>query len=247
MAKPSSKIGRTFLIYGQTGTGKTEALKSLLRTGLRGFVHDADGQAAARLSAYVKKGQVTIDRLRNYEQAVVFFGQALNGKIKGYDFYALDTLSIFNEEAVRPDSDRKLQAKTAAQVKGMIPTWDDRRPAAEMLFNILRWGTELADPDSPNPMHVVFTAHEAIVEDKEKKTFIYGPALPGRFAARGPALVQECYHTVVTQEEGKEGAELKYWFCCKNDGTWPAKGSDCLDFFEPADLGAVLKKIEQNA
>ena len=192
----------------------------------------------------IKKGSLQVERWHSYEQIVTFFSSALNGKIKDLDFVGFDTLSIANEEFVRPETEVRLSAKTKVAMKSVIPTWDDRKPAAEMIYNLLRWGSDCAGPDNANPMHIIYTAHELTREDKSTGSFVRGPALPGRFIERGPGLVQECYHLISTSNE-EDATKPLFWYVTKGDGTWPAKGSESLEMYEEPDLWNIIQKVQK--
>ena len=231
----------TVLLYGPSGSGKTCAFLTLLQAGMRGLVFDWDGQASQRLSSFVKKKQVEIMVCPSYNDTTLWLSKAWNGKFPGLDFLGFDTLTIANEEFIREGD----EGSTVPKTKPKIPTWDDRRPGAEMIFNIIRWGTRLSRPDSPTPMHTIFTAHESTIEDKLTKALLKGPALPGRFVQRGSALFQEMYHLTIVQDED-DPTKVNHWYTCKNDGNWPAKGSNCLEMYEEANLAAVFEKIAAN-
>lgn len=252
---------RTFLLYGATGVGKTCCLQSLLDAGLHGIGFDADNQMVARLGKYVKKKALDVVPWKTFEAISAFYARCLTAKTRLYDFVCLDGMSNANESFVRQTEtpiEDYLKSRVGSKMK--VPDWGDRKPAAEMIYSVLRWGVDLTIPEVVrHPMIVIFTCHEDIrmtgptsakPDETLGRVVSRGPALPGRLMLRGGGLIQEMYHMIVVpdeEEKDKAGnALMNRWLVTQNDSEWPAKGSACLDMYEEPDLWAIIQRIEKS-
>lgn len=90
--------------------------------------------------------------------------------------------------------------------------------------------------------HIYMAAKQNRIQDELSNALLYGLSTPGKKLANDlPYLFDECF--ALRAEKDAEG-NIQRWLQTQRDAQYDAKDrSGKLDMFEPADLGAIIKKI----
>ena len=90
--------------------------------------------------------------------------------------------------------------------------------------------------------HIYMAAKQNRIQDELSNALLYGLSTPGKKLANDlPYLFDECF--ALRAEKDAEG-NIQRWLQTQRDAQYDAKDrSGKLEMFEPADLGAIIKKI----
>jgi phage nucleotide-binding protein len=216
--KRSSKLaanGVKLMIYGQAGAGKT----SLIPTLTNPIVLSAEGGLLSIQDADLP--YIEISNMATLQDAYRWLTSS--AEAAEFQSVALDSISEIAEVCLNAE---KKASKDPRQAYGAMQ---------EQMTDIIR-----AFRDLPGK-HVYMSAKLEKSQD-EMGRLLYSPSMPGN--KLGQALPYFFDEVLALRVEKDADGNIQRALMCESDGLWVAKDrSGKLDAWEPADLGAIIKKI----
>jgi len=205
--------GVKILCYGQAGAGKT----TLIRTLPAPITLSAEGGLLALQGADLPF--IEIGSMADLHEAYSWLG---SDEARQYESIAIDSISEIAEVCLIAE---KRVAKDPRQAYGAM---------IDQMTEVIRAFRDL-------PRHVYVSAKLDKSADELGKV-AYAPSMPG--AKLGQALPYFFDEVLALRVERSESGEPVRGLQTQGDGVWTAKDrSGRLDAWEPADLGAVIRKI----
>ena len=205
--------GVKMLVYGQAGSGKTTLIKTLPKP----IIISAEGGMLS-LSGY-DLPVIEVSTFDDLKQAYEFLAGDAGKK---FDSIAIDSISEIGEVVLNA---AKKSAKDPRQAYGEL---------AEKMGDLIRAFRDL-------PKNVYMSAKMEKAQD-EMGRILYSPSMPGNKVGQSlPYFFDEVM--VLRVEKNDEGKNVR---AIQTDGdhSYVAKDrSGMLELWEPADLGAILNKI----
>lgn len=209
-----SAHGIKMLVYGQAGAGKTMLIPSLPSP----VVLSAESGLLTIKGANVPF--IEIKSLADLEEAYQW--ALTSDEAKGFESIALDSISEIAEVVL-------VNAKKGAK--------DPRQAYGEMADSMADLVRKFRDLPGRN---VYFSAKLEKSQDELGRT-MYAPMMPG--AKTGQALPYFFDLVMPLRVERDENGQVYRVLQTAPDGVWTAKARGFnFDVFEPADLGALIKK-----
>ena len=211
--------GVKILVYGVAGAGKTSLAASLPNPVI------ASAEAGLLSLSGVEIPYVEIQTI---EDLIEFYEWVTEGEGVSYESIVLDSISEIGETILNAE---KKKAK------------DPRQAYGEMQSKVTDLIRAFRDIKGKN----VYFSAKLEKSDDEMGVKYYGPSMPGNKTTQGmPYFFDEvlALRLFTTTDENGETVTQRA-LQCHPDNSWTAKDrSGKLDAFEPADLGAVIKKIK---
>lgn len=210
--------GLKFLVYGDSGIGKTRLIATLPG---RIFVVSAEAglRSLKKVPGLIESGRVqgtVINSIAGLREVWSMFRKPGHG----YDWVVLDSISEIAEVCL---TEEKAKTKDPRAAYGAIQ---------DEVISILRAFRDLE-------IGVYFTAKEAKEKDEATGRVSWFLSMPGKKVGPAvPYLFDEVYRLVSNKDDNDSR-----WLLTKNDGRSVAKSRSDLDPYEPADLGAIIEKI----
>jgi len=207
--------GVKLLVYGQAGAGKT----SLIGTLPKPIVLSAEGGLLSLSKLDVP--YIEVKDMDTLNEAYQWLTESEDAK--AYDSIALDSISEIAEVVL---STEKKRSKDPRQAYGALQ---------EIIGDLIRAFRDIQGK------HVYFSAKLEKQAD-ELGRILYWPSMPGN--KTGQQLPYYFDEVLALRVEKDAEGQTQRALMCDSDGLWTAKDrSGCLDAWESADLGAIIKKI----
>ena len=213
--KAYAQNGVKVLVYGQSGAGKT----TLIKTAPKPIILSAEGGLLSLQDCDIP--YIEIHNLDELGEALNFLQQSEEGK--KFETVALDSISEIAETVL---SESKIGLKDGRAAYGEMN---------DVMAKVIR-----SFRDLPN-RHVYFSA-KIDKTTTDTGAVLYAPSMPGKTLSQQlPYFFDEVLALrVVADKDGQIQRALQ----CQSDPLWLAKDrSSRLEMWEPADIGAVIKKI----
>lgn len=207
--------GLKVLIYGEAGAGKTTLIKTLPRP----LILSAEGGLLSLRRENLPFIEIhTVEELRDAARWLESSEEA-----KQFESVALDSISEIAEVVL---STEKMLNKDGRAAYGNMN---------DTMTKVIR-----SFRDLPN-RHVYFSAKMEKAQD-ETGAMLFSPSMPGKTLTQGlPFFFDEVFALRVGRNDKGEPMRM---LMCRPDGLWTAKDrAGALEIWEPADLGAIIKKI----
>ena len=203
------------LVYGQAGAGKTSLIKTLPNP----IILSAEAGLLSIQDANLP--YIEVSSMANLEEAYAWLTNS--DEAKGYQSIALDSISEIAEVILNSE---KKATKDPRQAYGAMQ---------EQMADLIRAFRDIPD------RHVYMSAKMEKSQDETGRV-MYAPSMPGNKTGQSlPYFFDEVLALRV--EKDAEGV-IQRAMMCESDGLWQAKDrSGKLDAWEPADLGAIIRKI----
>ena len=210
----AAQSGIKVLVFGAPGSGKTRLCATLPKPTL---ILSAE---AGLLS--LREHDIPVMEIKRYDDMRAAYKYCADPKKSSqFKAVALDSISEIAEQCLEQAKKEKADARQAY---------------GDMSSDMLRLLKAFRDlPDK----HIYMSCKEQLVMDTDSGVAKYVPLTPGKqLGANLPYIFDEVFHLTRT-DDGKEVLQ-----CC-NSATADVKDrSGALAETEPADLGAIIKKIE---
>lgn len=230
---------RNFLWYGDPGTGKTSALRTV-RTPVQIDFFDPGGVRTDMLQEAIAKhdiipddwSRVRVDPFRKWEEA--FMKRHKAGFYKHIATYCLDSITAWTDAIMSAIVKSPRGEKASPRTYG-VPALDDYQVLNALVEKYLRIFFAL-------PCDVIVTGHIARTRDSLTGGILSALLVPGEKLKDKPfPMFEEIYlaHTV----ESEKG--LKYLFQLRNDGIYRARtsmGGEKLAGRQPQNLREIHKR-----
>lgn len=164
VTKPTQAVeGFHGILYGNPKTGKTSTLDD---PKFKVLLLDLEGGSAV-LSEADKVDRIAVD---SYEQLIEVLKAVDDGQLAGYDLYAIDSLTKFEEllkeyiaTVYAPKRSREIQGKF-----GAMADWGDLK---QLIVKTVGWVHNMTKRNEKS-IHVLWIAHVAEVKDEITKALI---------------------------------------------------------------------------
>jgi phage nucleotide-binding protein len=212
-----ANTGINIFVYGEAGSGKTSAIKTLPGKPL---ILSAEG---GLLSIVDFDGPADVVEVSTVDEVREAYALLANGD-HGYDWIVLDSFSEICEIMLAEE-----KQKTA----------DPRQAYGAVIDH----GTSMARAFRDLPISSYITGKEISYTDEDTGRVMRKPSMPGAKLGNAlPYLFDEVFRLVVVED--KDSGERVRWFQTAEDVRTVAKDrSGKLDAFEPADLKHIAAKI----
>jgi len=209
------------LVSSAAGMGKTRLIPTL-----PGKIKLLSAEAGL-LSIRHSKADIDVDVISGMDDLRNAY-VAMSKPDHGFAWVALDSISEIAEVCL---AEKKASSKDPRMAYG---------ETAEVVLSLIK-----AFRDLPH-VGVYFTAKETPVTDEATGRVTYQVMFPGKqLPPQIPYLFDECFRLVSVENADKTS---DVWILTRNDGRSPGvkDRSGALDPYEPCDLGAIVKKIQNN-
>lgn len=205
--EPNEELQRIFLLYGQSGTGKTELSGQFNQVGKGLLLVSCDPGALGGALTALKYNPKHL-KINDYRHLNEVFPKVKEGAGKEFSVICVDSISYLN----------RLVMQSILQTVGReIPRFEEWNLAAERTRNIVKQFTELN-------CHVIFTATQDTMKDEVTGKLQGGPNLPGKLAIELPQacdIVLRLFTTTGYNTQMK--MEVTYKAQSVPDNTWFAR------------------------
>ena len=209
--------GLKFFIYGESGVGKTYAVRTLLDIGSPVIISAEGGTLSVR---DVSIPVIEVSSVEDVREAYRFVRDSDDAK--GFDWVYIDSLSEICELVL---SDEKQKTSDPRQAYGAV----------------IDHGTEIVRAFRDIDRNVVMTGKLAKQKDELSGRVLYMPSFPGSKLAQAiPYLFDEVFALrAFSDDDG-----VRRGLMTQGDGQWIAKDrSGALGAIEPVDLAHIASKI----
>lgn len=208
--------GVKFLVYGESGAGKTHLIKTLPKP----IVFSAEGGLITLSDCDIPF--VEIRSMADLQAAYSFIMSSEEGK--QFQSIALDSISEIAEVALVHEK------KTNKDPRAAYGEVQDKVAQIVRTFR-----------DIPG-RHVYFSAKLERTQDDTGR-MMYGPGMPGKKLG---AMLPYFFDSVLAVRRELVDDQPKHMLMCGSDGFWIAKSrGGLLNNWEEPDLGALISRIEQ--
>lgn len=207
--------GVNFLVYGLSGAGKTYLCSTLPKPLI------VSAESGLRT---LQNFDIPFVEVKSFEDVVDFYTWATTSEeAKQFETICFDSISEIAEIILQNEKQSVKDARQAYITMG------------DKIQTLIRMFRDL-------PFNTYFTAKIDRVQD-EMNNLYYAPSIPGSKAAQGlPYYFDEVFALQMQQDE--QGNMVRY-IQTQNNGRYNCKDrSGTLNFYENADLGAILNKIK---
>lgn len=235
------------LVYGDSGIGKTTSLRTLPEK----FTAIAAGERGLIPLRETNYAVYTMESWQDIREIIETFQKPVMVKTNQIRVLAIDSLSELSDlckrQIVRKDRPALVKDRTKGKSEQPAGVYDD-------LMTQEDWGlyrTRMANMLSAAchlPVHVIFTALAAWVEDKRTGGLFRTPNMNGKLALECPAFFDVVLHMEIfeTTNDNGQPVRTRVWRTA-HDGRIIAKdASGVLDPFESANWTALMRKIVKN-
>jgi phage nucleotide-binding protein len=207
--------GVKVLCFGESGAGKT----TLIKTAPAPLVLSAEAGLLSLAGADIP--YIEIRSMSDLGEAFQYVTES--DEAEAFETICLDSISEIAEVVL---SAEKKTAKDPRQAYGEMNT---------VMTDLIRAFRDLQGKN-------VYFSAKLSKEQDEMGRILYSPSMPGKRLAQDLAyFFDECF--ALRAEMAEDGTRQRA-IQTDNDGIWLAKDrSGKLDFWEPADLGLIFKKI----
>jgi hypothetical protein len=219
-------------IYGKPGAGKTYSLRTLEKPERWLYINLEKGQASLGDVKFpqwdLTKLDDNLEKLKQFSELVKKLRtEEFKGKLDGF---ILDSATEFGEvlKSVYENDPKYKEAKM------MLPRYGQIAKETMELFRALR------DLDHYIKVYIFLSASE----QDETGTFTKGLSYPGGSSQKIPALMDLVLY--LGSEKDKDGNTQRRFLTQGTEKIIAKDRSGKLEEYEPADLGAIIKKINKN-
>jgi phage nucleotide-binding protein len=212
-----STFGVKGLVYGQAGVGKTTLIKTMPNP----VILSAEGGLRSLADTDIPYIQITdMDDLNEVYQWVE------SEEAAQYQSICLDSLSEIAEVVLHAE---KAKAKDPRAAYGALQ---------DTMAEMIRAFRDIANK------HVLFTAKAEKIIDESGRV-LYGPSMPGNKLSQSLPYFFDLVFALRVENDD-EGVSHRA-IMTDTDGLWQAKTRTTelnrLEFWEPADMGAIIEKL----